>query len=60
MGQEFIAAYRAAEALASSGCFSLRDDFWCCDRLVNVTRQVGVWGGGVGGDVVADCVCCSG
>jgi hypothetical protein len=41
VGEEFVAAYRTAEALAAQG-FSTDRDFWCCDRLVNVTLQVRV------------------
>ena len=41
VGEEFVAAYRAAQALAAEG-FSTDRDFWCCDRLVNVTLQVRV------------------
>ncbi len=38
MGEEFVAAYRAAEALGQG--FNVARDFWCCDRVVNVTLQV--------------------
>ena len=41
VGEEFVAAHRAAQALAAQG-FSTDRDFWCCDRLVNVTLQVRV------------------
>ena len=39
VGEEFVAAHHTAEQLVSSG-FSIDNDFWCCDRLVNVTLQV--------------------
>jgi hypothetical protein len=39
VGEEFVAAHRTAQQLAHHG-FSLDHDFWCCDRLVNVTLQV--------------------
>jgi hypothetical protein len=40
VGEEFVAAHRTAQQLAHHG-FSIDHDFWCCDRLVNVTLQVG-------------------
>ncbi len=40
VGQEFVAAYHAAETLQGIG-FSTEHDFLCCDRAVNVTLQVG-------------------